>query len=140
MLSERRNNGGQSRSAGSDFLRFFEPPKRLSHFLPGPNWGVYRTHMLQECNHFPIAPLTPSPHPRPHCRLPRPPTNTLIHFTARTPSSVWKSMFADARLRVVRFTSPPCVMHDGDPGAVGGGGGELVGWMGENSSTAAALP
>lgn len=41
-------------------------PKRLSHFLP--NWEVYQTHMLQECNHFSIA------HPK---------SKRLIYFTAK---------------------------------------------------------
>ena len=34
-------------------------PQRLSHFLP--NWGVYRTHMPPECNHFLKALPNPSP-------------------------------------------------------------------------------
>lgn len=41
-------------------------PKCLSHFLP--NWEVYQTHMLQECNHFSIA------HPK---------SKRLIYFTAK---------------------------------------------------------
>ena len=60
-------------------------PERLSHFLP--NWGVYRTHMLQECNHFQIA--------LPQCKL-------LIYFTAK-PLSGLESALNNSCLRAVSF-------------------------------------